>query len=168
MADPNDIESARLVRDPADQRSHWRRERGVWCILVAVVVAALLGFLGPGPFSRVIIGDPETGVRIAHQRLLHMQSPHDVRIEARASPGEHEVWFAISTPYLERMHLESMTPEPIRVSSGDGETIFHLDAGGIGATVVALLRFDAKAPGCVRGFVRRDAEIVPLSHFVFP
>lgn len=168
MVDPCDIESDRLVRDPSEQRSHWRLERSVWCVLGAVVAAALLGLLGPGPLSRVTIGEPEVGLRISHQRLLHMQSPHDVRIEARAAPGTHEVSFAISTSYLERMHLESMTPAPVRVSSGDGETVFHLDAGGIGATVVALLRFDAASPGWVRGFVRREGEVVQVSHFVFP
>jgi hypothetical protein len=168
MADPHDIESSRLVRDPAEQRRHWRLERVVWCALGVTVVAALLGLLGPGPLSRVTVGDPEIGVRISHQRLLHMESPHDVRIEARAAPGAHEVSFAISTSYLERMHLESMTPAPVRVSSGDGETVFHLDAGGIGATVVALLRFDAASPGSVRGFIRREGEVVQVSHFVFP
>lgn len=168
MLDPNDIESDCLVRRPSEQRSHWRLERAVWCLLVLLVIAAFLGLLGPGPLSRVTAGDPEAGLRISHHRLLHMQSPHDVRIEARAEPGSEEVWFAISSSYLERMHLESITPAPFRVSSGDGETVFHIDAGGVGATAVAFLRFDAAKPGFVRGFVRRDGEVVPISHFVFP
>lgn len=168
MADPFDIESTRLVRDPAAQRVHWRVERAVWCFLGLIIVVSLLGLLGPGPLSRATVGDADNGVRISYQRLLHMESPHDLRIEARARPGSSEVGIAISTPYLGRMHLESMTPQPLRVSSGDGETIFHLDAGGIGATVVALLRFDAASPGVVQGFVRRDEEVVRISHVVFP
>lgn len=150
------------------QRREWRAERIAWWVMGALLIAALLGLFGHGPFSRVHRGDA-AGLSVEYDRLQRANAPGDLEFRiADAFVRDGEARLRIDRSLLGFMHIESIEPEPDR-------TVVRADA----VEFVFLVAEGSDARGTVRyrpaTFGRRTGRIstpgappVAVDHFVYP
>src|SRR5688500_15077106 len=87
----------------------WRAKRVFWGIMAATVVAAVAGFLGPGPYSsRIVTG--ENGLKAEFEsRLRHNARAH---INLTVPGGEDDLEVSVNVDFLDKIELHHIEPEP--------------------------------------------------------
>src|SRR5688500_4047586 len=76
-----------LQEDPKFQETEWRLQRLGWVIWAALIVAALLGLLGPGPLSNAESSTPDGLLTVSYEMFLHYH--HPTQLEISLSPSIH-------------------------------------------------------------------------------
>jgi hypothetical protein len=116
-------EGLQIDQDLEFQVRAWKVERVAWWAMLALVLAGVLGLLGPGPLAKVTTGAPGAPLRLEYQRFERLLTP--ARLVFRAQPGAGgtlSIW--LSTGYLDRVQVTAITPEPHQVSAGSGRVQF--------------------------------------------
>lgn len=140
-------------------RRSWTAERVGWAVLWGLLAAGLLGFLGPGAFSGVRAEGPVTA---EYERFERLDTPGELRV--RLAPGTRVLW--IENLWLEDVGIERIFPEPLRVSSEPGWTVFTF-AGR--EDVEARLDILPRRAGRVEGrFGVSPERTVTVRQFVYP
>jgi len=152
------------------QKREWRFERIGWTAMAIVVVAAVLGFLGPGILNSESIEDSASGVSIDYERRLHHSTCSDLRIRIpaeRVGTDECRLW--LSREYLDRVHMKLIIPESNRVHAGsDGHTFFFQPAAP-NQPIELLFRIEPEKAGALKGQVRlNESAPIAIDQFVFP
>jgi hypothetical protein len=121
-------------------------ERVGWCAFGLILVAALLGLLGPGLLSRAIAEQGE--LRVEYDRFIRHQAPTEIRVHARPQ-DDGKIHLRINREYLERMDLTSVQPPPASVQGGPSEHTFIVDWPDRSRPATLTLRVEARAYGLV-------------------
>ena len=108
------------------QRREWAVQRLGWAVVALILVAALLGLLGPGPLSR---GTAEEGpLRVGYQRFERKHAPTKLRIAAApgaAPQGQLRLW--LDRRYLAGVEVQQIEPEPDRVEVAGDRVVFTFE-----------------------------------------
>ncbi|HEX7901094.1 MAG TPA: hypothetical protein VF950_25265 [Planctomycetota bacterium] len=140
-------------------RTSWAAERVGWVLLAALLAAGLLGFLGPGLFSGARAEGPAT---VEYERFARLENEGELRV--RLEPGARSLW--IENRWLDRVKLRGVRPEPERVTSEAGWTVFTF-AGT--RDVDARLEIQHHRVGKAAGrFGTSPARAVDVRQFVYP
>lgn len=144
----------------------WRVQRVGWCVLAALVVATVLGGLGPGVFSKVSELD-SAGLRVQYDRFVRYEAPAVMQIELPPTAAD-ERDFLIAASWLRGVHLQTVQPEPLRVQS-EGAQVRYTIGARRGAPAQISLHFEPDAPGSLHGSVGLEGSTpAPISQFVYP
>jgi hypothetical protein len=103
------------------QRKEWRVERIAWAALTIIVLLALLGLFGTGPLSSATASSDDDGLVLDYERFVRHDGEASLDIQVspdQVSEGEIELW--ISTAYLDKVRIESISPQPDEVR-GEGD-----------------------------------------------
>lgn len=159
-----DILDLEIPQNLQYQRFWWIVHRLGWLILALLIVAGLLGFLGPGLLSKASAGDGQ--LLVEYDRFLRSQSPTRFRVLLPVSEGGLGfLW--IDPTFLNELDIVRMVPEPIRTEVRE-QWIVHLfrtDPGGR-ATVTIYAR--PRGVGPIRGHLGSGPSTVEFRQFVFP
>lgn len=162
--------SERALNLSAGQRFHrreWIVQRVGWGAMILVVVAAVLGLLGPGPLSRVSVGD-EQSLLVEYQRFGRLETTDELRIRVAgaAASGDLRIW--IDRQLLERGQILQIVPQPRQTRSEADRIVFEFDAAEEKPVVVRVsVRPDH--PGRVSGRIGVEGGAsVSLSQFTYP
>ena len=160
-------QEATVGENLAFQKREWVFQRLGWVALLLLIVASGVGLLGPGMASRSTSTEPSSGLQIEHYRLVHRQAPVDITARLEQSNAEEQsIW--IGAGLLERMTIESMVPEPIRVEA-DSEGSRFVIATTPGAPASFRLSVRYERCGTAKGRIGRNAaESLDLETFVYP
>lgn len=139
--------------------------------MVALVLAAALGFLGSGPLSAATArGD---ALAVDFHRFSRYQSSETLRIrlDGRAtSAPELRVW--IDRTYLDSAKLESILPTPVRVEGAADRLIFVFAVADRERPVTIDIVRQPERIGRIRGRVGLEgptaAGAVAFRQLVFP
>jgi protein-L-isoaspartate(D-aspartate) O-methyltransferase len=155
-----------IPEDLAFQRREWAIQRVCWVVMGLLILAGLLGLLGPGPFSSTSV-DGAT-ISVEHERFARYQTATSLIVEVRPGQANGELRIWLDRSYLDNVHVESIVPEPGRVELGaDAHTyVFHA-APGVKATVVTFY-LKPERMGRLRGRAGMGDEAIEFQQFVYP
>ena len=150
------------------QRKEWRVQRIGWLVILAVIVAALLGAFGRGPLAHGEVTDAASGLRLEYERIARHESPSELVFHIRAgtvTTNDVRIW--LSRSYADGLEIERISPEPESESVTDDRVTysFLLDDPRREARVTFNLTPDAMgrrqaSAGIVNGPTLRFAQFV--------
>jgi hypothetical protein len=145
----------------------WRAQRVGWCVLAAILVAAVLGGFGPGLLGTVNELDA-SGLQLQYDRCVRYEAPASLHIELpAAATDEQDFW--IDASWIHAVHLETVQPEPLRVRSEGQRVRYTMSVQRRGAPTQVSLHFEPEALGSLSGSVALEAGApLRISQFVYP
>lgn len=168
MEQKNRHERLELDQDLSLTRKTWVFERIGWVGLGALLTAALLGLLGPGPLSSSVAGEPGASVRVEYQRFAHFESEADLRLELRPATADPFLELWVSSAYLRGIEVRGVTPAPAETRLEGDRLVYRYPRAGEGPMSV---RFDIlyRSLGRLEG----QAGVVggssaAFSHWIYP
>src|SRR6266540_1171526 len=150
------------------QRRSWTVERVAWVSLGIIALAAALGLLSHGPLSRTTATSDDGGLAVSYERLERRQASSQFLVRAAAGGQSQEIKLRFGPDFLDTYNIRTMTPAPLRASTGaqgyepvfaaspSGQTRVHISGR---AVRFGFARFDVEAIG--NGAVR-------VRQFIFP
>jgi len=100
-------------------RRVWIAQRAGWFVIGILIIAALLGFFGSGPFSRT--SAQGGGLRIEYDRFARFQQPTKVQSVFYDARPANEI--ELSRRYFDSVQIEQITPAPSAVESAGASLI---------------------------------------------
>jgi hypothetical protein len=102
-----------IAQDLKFERRSWRAERIAWIVGMLILIAALLGFLGPGPLGKATAASSDKSLSVEYYRMERYEAPVQLRISASGSlakEGELRVW--LNRQFVEAVEIKRIDPEP--------------------------------------------------------
>jgi|GEM_PF-1096719 hypothetical protein len=160
-------EGLQIDQDPAFQELAWKLQRFGWWVMLLSVVAAILGYLGPGLMTDSQVGSGS--VRLEYNRFIHYGAVTRLRIHLKPTTHRKDhIDLQLNHQYLDRFQVQQVTPYPegVRAPLVDG-VVYTFAVGSNGDSVVG---FDLLPlyPGLLRGQVEALDERVDFKQFVLP
>lgn len=141
--------SLEVDEDLRFQRRWWWVRRAGYVLVLAFLVAAVLGFTGiEGPFSQAAAGGGEGEVRVRYERTVAYLAPHELAVEIAPAMGGEHVRLAVDRGYLDAFLVEGVVPEPEAVEAAPGRLVyvFAREAAGTPLDVTFELRALNRGP----------------------
>jgi hypothetical protein len=155
------------------QRRMWVAQRVGWIVMALVVLAALLGLLGPGLLSTSAkAGSEGTSLSVEeYERVLRYRKPTTLRLGlgegAVTGTGEARLW--LDRKYLESFQVQKVTPEPDSVEAGPDRLTYVFDVRELSEPTSVTFELQPEKMGLLRPQVGLDdGEQVSLDQFVYP
>ncbi len=153
MAVRNDVPTGlEIEQDLGHERRAWRvQQAGRWLVLLGVL-AGLAGLAGTGPASWTHAEAPGGAFRLEYERFARYTAP--TALTVRLAPGAvtaptARLW--VDRAYLERLRIESVVPEPEKMTAGDDRLILDLPLTHPGAAATVTLHFQGQRVGPAAG-----------------
>jgi hypothetical protein len=160
-------EAEARAQEPANQHRALVIQRVGWSVCALVVVAALVGLLGPGPLSWANAATPAGLVDLEYSRFIRHVADTSVELRVRPEqPGTARVW--ISSDYLSGLNVQGVTPQPDVWTAVDDGVVLAFPTRGLDPVAVQmqvrpdelfLLRGAVGAPG---------QEPIEFWQFIYP
>ena len=99
--------------DEQFQRREWRAERVGWALMLALVIAGMLGVFGEGWLSQTSTEVVGGRLRVDYERIARHGSPASLRVAlapGAVATGVALVW--LDREYLEGVEVEGIEPQP--------------------------------------------------------
>jgi hypothetical protein len=159
-----------INQDLAFQHWCWKAQRIGWTIMALLVLSALLGLFGRGPFSHTPVGDSSLPLSIKYERLGRYLSP--LTLTLHVTPGASEdgkirLWF--SRDFLRGAQIQGITPKPdsAEISASGVIYIFRLAQPDQGGDVI--VHFEAQVIGPLRGKVGlTESRSIAFTQWIYP
>jgi hypothetical protein len=162
-------EKLELEEHEAFQRAEWRVQRVGWVVWGLVVLAAMMGLIGPGPLSSRELSSPDGTLTVAFDRFLHYSQGAELDFVARPKEETGPLSLHVSQSLLDGMQIVRIEPEPAeRKLAGDGVVyVFarHAPAGDYEITFHIQYEHFGEHTGRI---AVGGHEPALLSQFIFP
>lgn len=166
----NRVGDLELDQDLTYQQREWRIERISWIVWALLVLAALLGILGPGPLSKATAGNAGDPIWVEYQRFVRHRSPTELIVYV-APDGSEEgaLSLQIDQELTEKAQIERIDPEPAKEQAGMGRITytFPIDEGDAVLHVIYHLELESFGPSTIRVGLEGGPE-VSINQFVYP
>lgn len=165
MSELRQVGDLQIGEDYDFQRKEWRFERIGWAVMALVLLAALLGLLGPGPLSNASAGDKGGPLWVDYDRFV--QRSAGTRFEIHAAPGTApdgtlRLWIDRET--VGRNEIHSIEPQPEQVTAAGDRLIYDFNVADPGSETVVHILFEPMR--YLRQPVRMGIEGGPDLHFI--
>ncbi len=131
-----------LEGEREDRGWELRAQRLGWGVFLLLILAALAGLLGHGPFSRTQAGDPASPLRVVYNRFERYQGPTELQLHLKPEAvrdGKLRVW--IGRDFLEGVEIERIEPEPETVEAGSDRHVFVFNAPRLTGETAVIIRY---------------------------
>ncbi len=159
-----------LEQDLSFEKKEWIFQWIGRGFMALVVIAALLGFFGAGPFSLTEVRDPTGDLSVTYEHFGRRGATTNLVVELSpqaTSNGEGVVWF--STEYMEKFQRDGITPARDKVTLTDDGYEYTFLVGDEEGTTSITYNFTIEAMGPESGLVSlKDGAPVELWHFFAP
>jgi hypothetical protein len=154
------------------QQRVWRFQTAGRVVMALVLLAALLGLLGPGLLSNGASADSlQAGLGVKeYERFLRYMKPTTLRISLE--PGavtqrEARVW--LDRQYVEGVQIQHVTPQPESVEAGPEGLTYVFDVTDPDQPTAFTFDLQPQKMGLLRGRVGLEGEEpVSFTQFVYP
>jgi hypothetical protein len=129
MPKPKSVGELEFHQDLPHERLEWRIERIGWVTMALLLLAALIGLLGPGPLSSATAGGRDSALWVEYNRFERYQAPAMLRVHlgpGAARDGKARLW--LSRKYVENIELRHIDPEPESVEVAHDRLIYTFSA----------------------------------------
>lgn len=113
MSDIKRVGDLEIGQDLRHHALEMKIERGGWIVMALILVAALVGLLGPGPLSSATAGEKGSPLAVEYNRFERYQSPNQMRVHIGAGAsrdGKARLW--VNREFIENIQLRNIDPEP--------------------------------------------------------
>ncbi|GGJ49892.1 hypothetical protein [Deinococcus roseus] len=149
--------------DSKHSELQWKIQHVGWWAMFLLILLGLLGLLGPGFLShRNVQG---TGLKVQYEHFLHLDTPTLLEAELQQD-AEHPV-LTLAQDYLKAFEIQSIQPEPEKMTIQDGKYRVAFHALSRGATI--QMKLIPQQTGRVEGDLALEPDpAVEIRHFVYP
>jgi hypothetical protein len=161
-----------INEDLGFQRRLWRFQTIGRIVMALVLVAALLGLLGPGLLSNGASDDsPQAGLGVKeYERFLRFMKPTTLRIglePGAVMEGEARIW--LDRQYVEGFQIQHVTPQPERVEAGSRGLTYVFNVEDPNQPTAFWFDLQPQKMGLLQGRVGLEGkEPVSFKQFVYP
>lgn len=158
-----------IHQDLEFQRRIWAVQRIGWVLMAAVIILALLGFIGPGMFNQSSAGSREARISIdEYERFLRFMKPTTLRVRLNSPSGrEARVW--VDRKYLQNVQVQQVTPEPERVKAGTDRMVYVFDVADPGQPTAVTFNLQPQKIGSLQGRAGLEGgRSLSFKQFVYP
>lgn len=156
-----------LAEDLRFTRRSWKVERAAWGGIGALLLAAILGGIGPGLLSRATREAGAGRLQVEFDRRVHFETEGTIVVRVKKPEGRDVVEIRLEERYADRIEIERIRPRPLKATAGDGAIRYTFDAPA--ATWKGVLRVNYPRVGPIAGRLGLSTgESVEISQFVFP
>lgn len=138
--------------------------------MALLILGALLGFFGAGPFSLTQIEDPAGTLSATYERFGRRGATTTLTLKidgSVADNGKIDVW--LSSDYLDRMTVDGITPQPDQVASGDDGEIYTFLVDEPGDPLTVNFNFTIDSMGRTDALVGlKEGNLLSLTHYFVP
>ena len=159
-----------IAQDLKFERRSWRVERIAWLVGALILVAALLGFLGPGPLGKATAASADKSLSVDYFRMERYEAPVELRISvngALAKDGELRLW--IDRQFVEAVEIKRIDPEPEHSEINGERFVYVFKTAAAPATIKLFFHLEpnkfGKTPAQI-GIV--DGPELQFSQFYLP
>lgn len=102
-----------INQDLKFEKRSWKAERIAWAIGLLILLAALLGFLGPGPLGKATAASSDKSISLDYYRMERYSAPVELRVDVDgklAKDGELRLW--IHRRFVESIEIKHIDPKP--------------------------------------------------------
>jgi hypothetical protein len=140
-----------IDEDLAFQRKEWFGQRVGIAVLALFVIAALLGLTGAGGvLNHGIAGERGGAIYVEYERIVRRGAPATITLHFHSDPpGFIQFW--VSARYLERVHIQSVSPMPQTVTVEESRHVYTIRAGS--PDVAVTVEMEHKTWGALEGDV---------------
>ncbi|RIH80953.1 hypothetical protein Mterra_03422 [Calidithermus terrae] len=172
MGQVKDVRDLESEENLTFQERQWAVQRVAWAVVLALLVAGLLGLLGPGPLSRVSAGETSAGPVLEFDRFLRRDSPTTLLVRSDrillGEGGSSEHRLTLPKEYLQAFEVRQVTPEPERVEPTPEGVRYVFRATQDAAVLEARFHLEPRRLGRVGGRVGLGEERLDLWQWVYP
>jgi hypothetical protein len=143
MAELRQVGDLFIKDDPGFRRKEWLFERIGWAVMALILLAALLGLLGPGPLSNATAGEEGGALWVNYQRFAHRSAPTTLEIHAgpgTAQDGRLRLW--ISRAVVGQNEVRSLQPQPEQASAVGDRFVYTFNVDDPGQEAVVFLHLE--------------------------
>ncbi|MGH7964579.1 MAG: hypothetical protein ACRERD_22680 [Candidatus Binatia bacterium] len=170
MADIRRVGDLELNQDLDFQHRSWIVQRIGWAVMALVVLAALLGLLGPGPLSSTVVGIRGAPLWGEYDRFAHYQAPTQLRIHLQLGTqreGEARVW--LDRNYLDSVQVKNVIPQPDSVEAGPDRLIYTFRVSEPSQPAIVTFYLEPEQIGPLSGRVGLDrGQSLSFRQFIYP
>jgi hypothetical protein len=106
-------------------RREWRLERLGWGLIAVALLAALLGYLGPGPLTHETRAADDQSLRAEYYRIERAQADSELRLYLDpAAIDEGTARLRVSRHFADRVTPVSVAPMPISVEALGDDIVY--------------------------------------------
>jgi hypothetical protein len=170
MAMAGSKDELQIGQDLTFQQKEWRVQRIMWLFVVAVLAAALIGLIGPGPLSSASVGG--AGFRVNYLRFARWQAPQSLVVSV-GSQRSGALRLSFNRSFLDSMAVQQVTPQPSseKVSARGFE--FTFDAASRSASGDLVFDLQPTSMGTLHGTIALAASggsssSVDITQLVYP
>ncbi len=169
---PKRVGDLEVDQDIGFQRRFWAIQRIGWLVVMALVVAAILGLLGPGLLSTGAKATNENAnLSIEeHERFVRYMSPTELRMQldpGAATEGEARVW--LDRKYMEGFQVQHVTPQPESVEAGPDAYTYVFAVEELDQPTAVTFNLQPQKIGVLQGQAGLEGEEpVSFTQFVYP
>lgn len=160
--------SLEIDEDLVFERRQWAVQRVGWVVMLLILVAGLIGLLGPGPISHAQVSSGALAAE--YERVVRKQAPSElhVRLEPGAAP-EGEVALLIAQDYLDKVEIRHVLPEPSEMATAPDGTIFRFTVDAPDQPSEITFDIEPSEPGVARGQIGLlEGDGVTIEQVIFP
>jgi hypothetical protein len=156
-----------ITQDLSLQRIEWRVQKVLWVLLAILLLAALLGLLGPGPLSYSSVDG--SGFEVRYLRFARWQAPHTL-VVATSLPGSETLRISIDRSYLDKMEVQQITPQPATVQLRGDSYLYTFDGDRRSSQTDITFDLQPTSIGSLHGTIGLPAQgsSVEFTELVYP
>jgi len=102
-----------INQDLKFEKRSWKVERVAWVIAALILLAALLGFLGPGPLGKATAASTDKSLSLDYFRVERYEAPVELRFRVAgvlAKDGKLQLW--LHRDFVEALEIKQIDPKP--------------------------------------------------------
>jgi hypothetical protein len=130
------------------ERRSWKVERVAWVIAALILVAALLGFLGPGPLGKATAASPDKSISLDYYRVVRRESPVTYRVKVHgrlAKNGALRLW--LDRKFVEALEIKHVDPTPDVVEIDGERFVYRFKTAEAPATIQIFFHVEPNKSG---------------------
>lgn len=166
---PHRVGDLEIAEDMDFERRDWTVERVGWVVMLLLAVAALLGLLGPGPLTRMTVGERGGPLTVEYYRFERVENPSTLKVNLVPPAEEDELKLWVDRTYAEAITFEQITPEPAEMELSADRLVLTFELGETGKETAIMLHLRHQEFGSMQGRIGIvDGPEVSFKQFVYP
>ena len=148
--------------------SWFRRQKYVWILGAATIIAGLSGLLGRGPLARHTVNSGPAGIQVRYERIARNKTPGAIQVQlAPRGSADRPIRLRIEGDLVKGGRLRQIMPQPVRSDLlPDGMVVEY--PATLSAGVVSFVQ-EPGAPGRFRNKITLEGgSAVEFVQFVLP